>query len=83
MLQRLWHDLQPGGYLVIVDQQEGPLRDWVPFERREEEHHWTGETTVVRLAREAGFLFHDALDDLWHERQPFVPFRPRPSTATE
>jgi ubiquinone/menaquinone biosynthesis C-methylase UbiE len=72
MLDRLWHDLKPGGFLVIVDQQKGPLADWAPMESREKQHHWTAETTVVRLAREAGFLFHDALDDLWHEAQPFV-----------
>jgi ubiquinone/menaquinone biosynthesis C-methylase UbiE len=72
MLQRLWDDLAPGGYLVVVDQQKGPLTDWAPMDRREHEHHWTGETTVVRLAREAGFLFHDALDELWHEKPPFV-----------
>jgi len=82
MLTRLWHDLKPGGYLVIVDQQKGPLTDWAPMERREDEHHWTGETTVVRLAREAGFRFHDALDDLWHERQPFVLVFQRPAAPS-
>jgi ubiquinone/menaquinone biosynthesis C-methylase UbiE len=72
MLNRLWADLKPGGYLLIVDQQEGVLADWTPAEKREKEHHWTGETTVVRLGREAGFMFQDVLDDLWHEKQPFV-----------
>jgi SAM-dependent methyltransferase len=72
MLERMWCDLKPGGFLVIVDQQNGPLTDWAPMENREKEHHWTGETAVVRLAREAGFLFHDLLDELWHEKQPFV-----------
>jgi hypothetical protein len=72
MLERMWFDLQPGGFLVIVDQKKGPLTDWVPTESRETKHHWTGETTVVRLAREGGFLFHDSLDDCWHEEQPFV-----------
>jgi SAM-dependent methyltransferase len=72
MLKQLRADLKPGGWLVIVDQQKGPLTDWAPMENREKQHHWTGETTVVRLAREAGFLFHGALDDLWHEKQPFV-----------
>lgn len=72
MLRRLHQDLKPGGLLVVVDQHRGPLTDWAPTERREEEHHWTGETTVVRLAREAGFLFHDVLEDVWHEPQPFV-----------
>ncbi len=72
MLDRLRHDLKPGGLLVVVDQHRGPLRDYAPTERREEEHHWTGETTVVRIAREAGFLFHGVLEDVWHEPQPFV-----------
>lgn len=72
MLRRLWRDLRPGGVLVIVDQQKGPLTDWAPMESREDQHRWTGETTVVRLAREAGFEFHDVLDDVWHEPQPFV-----------
>ncbi len=72
MLQRFAADLNPGGWLVIVDQHKGPLTDWVPAESREKQHHWTGETAVVRLAREAGFLFHASLDELWHEPQPFV-----------
>jgi len=83
MLERMWFDLKPGGFLVIVDQQKGPLRDWAPMDSREQQHHWTGETTVVRMAREAGFLFHDVLDHLWHEPQPFVlvfrkPLEPKP-----
>jgi len=61
MLERLWFDLKPGGFLVIVDREKGPLTHWAPVARREKEHHWTGETTVVRVAREAGFLFHDGL----------------------
>ena len=52
--------------------RKAPLADWTPAEKREKEHHWTGETTVVRLGREAGFMFQDVLDDLWHEKQPFV-----------
>jgi ubiquinone/menaquinone biosynthesis C-methylase UbiE len=72
MLQHLLADLKPGGWLVIVDQQKGPLTDWTPVESREKQHHWTSELTVVRLAREAGFLFHDVLDDLWFEKPPFV-----------
>jgi SAM-dependent methyltransferase len=82
MLHRMRADLKPGGYLVIVDQQEGPLTDWTQTEKREKEHHWTAETTVVRLAREAGFLFHDLLDDLWHEQPPFVLAFRRPPGAT-
>ncbi len=72
MLDRLRQDLKPGGLLVVVDQHRGPLKDWAPTDRREEEHHWTSETTVVRLAREAGFLFHSVIEDVWHEPQPFV-----------
>ena len=72
MLKHLWSDLKPGGWLVIVDQQKGPLTDWAPMNSREKQHHWTGETTVVRLAREAGFLFHDVLDGWRHENQPFL-----------
>ncbi|MBI4659067.1 MAG: methyltransferase domain-containing protein [Verrucomicrobia bacterium] len=72
MLRQLWLDLKPGGALAIVDQQKGPLTDWAPMEEREKKHHWTGETTVVRLAREAGFLFHGVWNDLWYEKQPFL-----------
>jgi SAM-dependent methyltransferase len=82
MLKRMWQDLKQGGWLVIVDQQKGPPTDWPPMESREKKHQWTAETTVVRLAREAGFLFYDALDELWHEAQPFVlAFRKPPLPA--
>jgi SAM-dependent methyltransferase len=83
MLRSFWSDLKPGGQLVIVDQRKGPLKDWAPMESREKEHHWTGETTVVRLAREAGFGFVNVLDDLWHETRPFVLVFRRPSTGAE
>jgi ubiquinone/menaquinone biosynthesis C-methylase UbiE len=72
MLERLWADLKPGGYLVVVDQQKGFLKDWTPMENREKQHHFTAETTVVRLARQAGFLFYSAPEELWHEKEPFV-----------
>jgi len=72
MLEHFVSDLKPGGWLVIVDQQEGPLTDWAPAESREGQHHWTSELAVVRMAREAGFRFEDLLDDLWFERPPFV-----------
>jgi ubiquinone/menaquinone biosynthesis C-methylase UbiE len=72
MLNNLWHDLKPGGYLVIVDRQKGPQREWVDLAQREKKHFWVGETTVVRQAREAGFLFEAVLDDLWFEKEPFV-----------
>lgn len=82
MLDRLRQDLKPGGLLVVVDQHRGPLKDWAPTERREDEHHWTGETTVVRLAREAGLLFHGVLEDVWHEPQPFVLAFHKPDAAS-
>ncbi len=72
MLEHLWYDLKPGGAMVIIDQKKGPLRDWVETEERESHHHWTGETTVVRLAREAGFRFDGVAEDGWFETDPFV-----------
>ena len=30
MLRGIWRSVKPGGYLVVVDQQRGTLRDWVP-----------------------------------------------------
>jgi SAM-dependent methyltransferase len=83
MLRSFWFDLEPGGHLVIVDQQKGPLRDWTPFEKREGEHHWTGETAVVRMAREAGFEFVDNLDPIWVEDSPFVLAFRRPLASHE
>jgi ubiquinone/menaquinone biosynthesis C-methylase UbiE len=72
MLRQLWLGLKPGGLLVIVDREKGPLNVWVEDETREKKHNWTGETTVVRLARESGFLFEEALEDAWFEKEPFV-----------
>jgi len=83
MLERMWFDLKPGGFLLVIDQKKGPLTDWTPTESREKKHHWTGETTVVRLAREAGFLFHDSMDDCWHEEQPFVLAFRKPLKTTK
>ncbi len=83
MLECMWFDLKPGGYLVILDRQKGPLTDWAPVDSREKKHHWTGETAVVRLAREAGFLFHDMPEDLWHEEQPFVLVFRKPLKTTK
>lgn len=83
MLRSFWFDLRPGGHLVIVDQNEGPLRDWTPFEKREGEHHWTGETAVVRMAREGGFEFVDNLDPIWMEDSPFVLAFRRPLEGDE
>jgi SAM-dependent methyltransferase len=72
MLHRLWLGLKPGGLLVIIDREKGPLRVWVEDETREKKHNWTSETTVVRLARESGFLFEETLEDAWFEKEPFV-----------
>ncbi len=83
MLEHLRSDLKLGGWLVIVDQQKGPLTDWAPMDSREQQHHWTSESAVVRLAREAGFLFHGVWDDLWHEAEPFVLVFRRPNEPTE
>lgn len=72
MLANFWKDLRPGGRLVIIDRERGPQREWPDMLGREKKHSWTGETTVVRLAREAGFLFQDAPDDIWPDRKSFV-----------
>lgn len=72
MLHRLWLGLKPGGLLVIIDREKGPLKVWVEDETREKKHNWTGETTVVRLAQESGFLFETTLEDGWFEKAPFV-----------
>ena len=78
MLRGIWRSLRPGGYLVIVDQRRGTLRDWVPRHEREKKHHWIAETTVVREAREEGFVFADCAEEFWHEKDPFVLIFQRP-----
>lgn len=78
MLQGIRRSLKPGGYLVIVDQRRGALRDWVPRHVREKKHHWIAETTVVREAREEGFAFFDCAEGFWHEKEPFVLVFRRP-----
>jgi predicted methyltransferase len=78
MLRGIWQSLKPGGYLVIVDQRRGTLRDWVPRHVREEKHYWIAETTVVRETREEGFAFFACPDQLWHEDDPFVLVFQRP-----
>ena len=82
MLRRLWLGLKPGGLLVIIDREKGPLKVWVEDETREKNHNWTGETTVVRLARESGFLFEEALEDVWFEKEPFVLVFRKPARPT-
>jgi len=78
MLREIWRSLKPKGYLVVVDQQRGTLRDWVPRHERETKHHWIAETTVVREAREEGFLFASCAEEFWHEKDPFVLVFQRP-----
>jgi len=78
MLRGIWRSLRPGGYLVVVDQRRGTLRDWVPRQVRENKHHWIAETTVVREAREEGFSFVSCAEDYWHEQDPFVLVFQRP-----
>ena len=78
MLRGIWRSLKPKGHLVVVDQQRGTLRDWVPRHERETKHHWIAETTVVREAREEGFLFVSCAEELWHEKDPFVLVFQRP-----
>jgi SAM-dependent methyltransferase len=82
MLRQLWLGLKPGGLLVIIDREKGPLRVWVEDETREKNHNWTGETTVVRLARESGFLFEAALEEDWVEKEPFVLAFRKPAKPT-
>jgi predicted methyltransferase len=83
MLRGIWRSLKPGGYLVIVDQRRGTLRDWVPRHVREEKHYWIAETTVVREAREEGFAFYACAEQLWHEDEPFVLVFRRPEKSGE
>ena len=78
MLREIWRSLKPEGYLVVIDQRRGTLRDWVPRHEREKKHHWIAETTVVREAREEGFLFTSCAEALWHEKDPFVLVFQRP-----
>ena len=78
MLRAIWRGLKPGGYLTIVDQRRGTLRDWVERSRRETRHYWIAETTVVREAREEGFLFVECAEPYWHTKDDFVLVFRRP-----
>ncbi len=78
MLAAMWQDLRPGGHLVIVDRLKGTLQNPVPLAEREKKHNWTGETAVVRLGRETGFLFVNSSYDVWHEKDAFVVILKRP-----
>jgi len=78
MLRGLWKSLKPGGYLVVVDKQRGTLSDWVARETRAKKHHWTSETTVVREAREEGFVYVECAEDCWHGKDEFVLVFQRP-----
>ncbi len=83
MLRGIWRSLKPGGYLVVVDRQLGTLQEWVPDDVREAQHHWTAETTVVRLAREEGFAFAACAEDCWYEKGQFVLVFRRPEGMNE
>jgi predicted methyltransferase len=79
MLRGIWRGLKPGGHLVIVDKQLGTLTDWVPRDARTKKHHWIGETTVVREAREEGFVFVECAEPCWHAKDTFVLVFQRPA----
>ncbi|HOW72293.1 MAG TPA: methyltransferase domain-containing protein [Phycisphaerae bacterium] len=78
MLRAIWRALKPGGYLVVVDREPGTLKDWAPREERKDKHHWTGETTVVREAREEGFRVVGCAEDCCESLEPFVLIFQRP-----
>lgn len=78
MLRGIWRGLKPGGYFVVVDRRRGTLRDWVACEERGSKHFWIAETTVVRQAREEGFLFVQCAEDCWPDDDQFVLVFQRP-----
>jgi predicted methyltransferase len=79
MLKGIWQSLKPGGHFVIVDQRLGTLVDWVPREDRAKKHFWIAETTVVREARENGFMFVEYAEECWHVKNSFVLVFQRPA----
>lgn len=78
MLRGIWKSLKPGGHLVVVDRLRGTLRDWAPRAERKDKHFWLAETTVVREAREEGFLFVGCAEDCCESADPFVLVFQRP-----
>jgi predicted methyltransferase len=83
MLREIWRALKPGAYFVVVDRLRGTLRDWVPRERRASKHFWLAETTVVREAREEGFLYVACAEELCEAKDPFVLIFQRPVKPSE
>ncbi len=83
MLRAIWRGLKPGGYLAIVDRERGTLRNWVERSRRETRHFWIAETTVVREAREEGFIFVECAESYWNTKDDFVLVFQRPKTLNE
>jgi predicted methyltransferase len=83
MLRQIWRSLKPGGYLIVVDQHRGTLRDWVERQLREQKHYWIAETTVVREAREEGFAFVECAEQYWHAEDDFVLVFQRPQRLQE
>jgi len=83
MLRGIWKALKPGGYFVVVDRYPGTLRDWVPRAERKNKHFWLAETTVVREAREEGFLFSACAEDCCESPEPFVVVFQRPRDLGE
>ncbi|MBP7937599.1 MAG: methyltransferase domain-containing protein [Phycisphaerae bacterium] len=78
MLRAIWRALKPGGCLVVVDREPGTLKDWASREERRDKHHWTGETTVIREAREEGFRVVGCAEDCCELPEPFVLIFQRP-----
>ena len=56
MLARMRESLVPGGYLVVVDRYQGPVRERIPFAERGDDHAFNGEVTTARLGFDAGLL---------------------------